>query len=464
MSRDICRPAIVSRFENGRLRGFVRSSKLERMFESLPDGAADPVTMLADAVTVLQRLDLAALGNGQLLELLRQVETQKARLAAIDHALVAEVDQRGVAADHGCRDTAVLLRHTLRIDPGEAAGRVRAARALGPRRGLTGEPLAPVFPTLAAACAAGAVSARHARVITATVDALPSAVAAEHDTRVEAFLTEQAAQFDPQTLARIARRLADTLDPDGTLTDARDRQRRRELNVRQRRDGSARVEAELTAICAEALVTVLDTLARPRPADNGAADPRSPGQRRHDALHDTLLTLLRSDQLPACGGVAATILLTATTDQLAHHRGLVRTGHGALIPAEQALTLIGDAQLLPVVFANAKKIDAYGSTQRIFTAQQRLAMAARDLGCSFPGCDIGPAGCQAHHLTDYTITRRTRIDDGTLLCGFHQREHQRLGRQCRMIDGSPHWIPPGWIDPDQAPRRNHAHDPAPAPP
>jgi hypothetical protein len=30
-----------------------------------------------------------------------------------------------------------------------------------------------------------------------------------------------------------------------------------------------------------------------------------------------------------------------------------------------------------------------------------------------------------------------------------------------MIHGTPHWIPPPWIDPDQTPRRNTIHDPAP---
>jgi hypothetical protein len=27
------------------------------------------------------------------------------------------------------------------------------------------------------------------------------------------------------------------------------------------------------------------------------------------------------------------------------------------------------------------------------------------------------------HITDYAITKRTSVDDGTLLCGYHHREH-----------------------------------------
>jgi len=87
-------------------------------------------------------------------------------------------------------------------------------------------------------------------------------------------------------------------------------------------------------------------------------------------------------------------------------------------------------------------------------------MIARDQGCSFPGCTAPPAWCQAHHVTDFALTRRTCVDDGTLLCGFHHREHPALGWTCRMIDGVPHWTAPTWIDPEQTPRRNRMHDPA----
>lgn len=190
--------------------------------------------------------------------------------------------------------------------------------------------------------------------------------------------------------------------------------------------------------------------------------PEEDRQLGNDALQDALLALIRAEQLPACGGVAATILLTMTSDQLATRSGLVATGHGATIALTQALELAGDAQLVPVVLDSLKAITAYGDTQRIFTRQQRHAMAARDHGCSFPDCDVPPAWCEAHHITDFALTRRTRVDDGSLLCGYHHREHERLGWHCEMINGLPHWIPPAWIDPARTPRRNHLHDPAPA--
>ena len=89
-------------------------------------------------------------------------------------------------------------------------------------------------------------------------------------------------------------------------------------------------------------------------------------------------------------------------------------------------------------------------------------MIARDGGCSFPGCDVKPNWCQAHHIVDYALGGPTSIDNGAMLCGFNHRDHSRTGWSCRMLNGTPHWIPPTWIDATQTPRRNHAHDPIPA--
>jgi hypothetical protein len=252
--------------------------------------------------------------------------------------LIAEIDSRGLAHERACRNTAALVTQLVRVSPAEATARVRAAADIGPRRGLSGQVLPPVFAQVAAAQAAGTISTIHARVVTATIDALPGAVQIEHEEWVQQFLVEQAGELDPALLKQVARRVTDTLDPDGTLTEERDRARRRDLTVRQRRDGSAHVEAELTAICAEALLSVLDSLAKPTPAEDGTHDPRTPGQRSHDGLQDALLALLRSGKLPACNGVAATIVLTMTDQQAETRTGLATTGHGALISVDQALT------------------------------------------------------------------------------------------------------------------------------
>jgi hypothetical protein len=85
-------------------------------------------------------------------------------------------------------------------------------------------------------------------------------------------------------------------------------------------------------------------------------------------------------------------------------------------------------------------------------------MLARDGGCSYPGCDATLGWLDAHHVTDHATTKRTSVDDGTLVCGTHHDTFQRMGWTSRMLNGRPHWVPPDWLDPDQKPVRNHMQD------
>ena len=83
-------------------------------------------------------------------------------------------------------------------------------------------------------------------------------------------------------------------------------------------------------------------------------------------------------------------MVTLTPEQFQTRTGLVGTGHGTLISVDEALTLFGDARVMPVVLGKTRQLTEYGSTHRIFTEGQRLAMTARDRACSFPGCDQPP--------------------------------------------------------------------------
>ena len=47
---------------------------------------------------------------------------------------------------------------------------------------------------------------------------------------------------------------------------------------------------------------------------DGQQDPRTPGQRRHDALNDLLAMLQRAHALPTAGGVSATLIITMSTE------------------------------------------------------------------------------------------------------------------------------------------------------
>ena len=224
-----------------------------------------------------------------------------------------------------------------------------------------------------------------------------------------------------------------------------------------RPDGSGRASIELTAAGVAITQAWLDALSAPMPGPDGERDRRTAGQRRYDAFEQIGRRALRTGELPDCGGTPATLLLTLTLDQLESRLGYATTTHGGLISVPEALRLAAEAELIPVVLGDGGGILAYGRSRRVATPGQRQALAARDGGCSFPSCDRPPDWCQAHHVTGWIDGGCTDVDNLTLVCGYHHREFQRQGWACIMLHGTPHWIPPAWLDRDQRPRRNTTH-------
>ena len=354
----------------------------------------------------------------QLLELTAALEIDARQRASVQHAVVAELDARGVAGELGCASTAVLLSERLRIGRREATGRVRLAAELGPRRAMSGQALPARFPQVASAVAQGAISGRHAALICRTVDELPEA-AVEHAAAVEAMLVEHARVVNPDQLAVLTRTVRACLDPDGVLASERDHERRRQATLTALPDGSGRLQAQLTAEATAVWQTILDTLARPpRTATRGEPDRRSPAQRRHDALADAGQRLLRAGTLPDAGGTPATVLVTLTVDQLEARTGMVTTAHGGLISVPQALRIAAEANIVPVVIGDAGGVLGYGLTRRTASIGQRRALAARDGGCSFPGCDRPPDWCHTHHVTAWADGGHTDLENLTLRMRF----------------------------------------------
>jgi hypothetical protein len=389
---------------------------------------------------------LASLTREELLSFAAQLEAHRRRLAALDHLVVAELEARGVAKEVGARDTADLLVQHLRLSRRVARRRVADAAALGPRRALTGEPLPPLRPALATAVAAGDISDDHVHVAMTAVDDLPAEVQDE----AERFLTEKARELEPGQLRIVARRVVDTLDPDGRRPTEAEHQSRRTLWLERRPDGSAELSGHLTPEAGVKFQTVLDALSAPAPADDAAPDPRTASQRRHDALIDILDRVLHSGTLPDAGGVPTTLVLTTTGR-------VTRTDHDAVIDPELVTRLTDTADLYRVDFDDVTGDLSLGHTRRLAQPAQRRALAARDRGCSFPNCTVPPAWCQAHHIVGWRAGGPTDLDNLTLLCGHHHRSFETAGWECVMLDSRPHWRPPAWLDPQRRPRRNTAH-------
>jgi uncharacterized protein DUF222/HNH endonuclease len=408
------------------------------------------------AVSDLATADLSALDESQLLNLIRTVEKVRRKAESFDHVAIPELEARGIPARYVLRGTSQFVAGLLNLAPSESAARVRHAHELGVRVQLTGERIEPLLPVLAAARVGGVVSAKQAEVIIRCLGKLRGAqLPVDELAKAEGFLVEQAELFDAATLAGIASRLLDILLPDGTLADERWQQRHRFLSCVPNGEGRLRLTADLDSETAALALAVLHSLAAPKPTADGDRDERTAGQRMHDAFRSVLKMALRSAELPRTAGVPATVLITMTAEQFETGTGLARTSFGQKMSVDQALRIADHACIAWVVHDSKGGVLNYGTSQRCATEKQTLALIARDQGCAFPGCTDPPEWTEKHHVVPWSQGGRTDVDNLCLLCDFHHDRIDSHGWSVTMLDGVPWFIPPAWLDPSQAPRRNY---------
>lgn len=404
----------------------------------------------------------AKLTDADLLAEIGQLERQARRLASAWHSLITQAEQRLLPQRIGATSTSAMLQSLLRLSPTEAKQRVMAAAVLAPRVGLTGESLPPLLPVVADAQRGGEISAEHARVITRTMERIPAGVALDLFDAAERSLTSAAQELRPREVGQLGERLLAHLDPDGVLQSDAEHERRRVFDLIPLADGSYRAHGYLTPDCGAQLLAAISPRSAPAPTDDDVPDPRTPAQRRHDALAELAGLTVRRNELVEGRGTTQ-LIITMTADQLASGEGLAETSFGQFIPAREALRLADEAALAFLLRDARGAVLAEGRSRRLATRSQSLALIARDKGCSFPGCDRPPDWTQRHHVLSWMEGGPTDVDNLTLLCGSHHRNFERWGWCCRMIDGLPWWIPPPWLDRQQRPRLNTRIRPARSP-
>jgi hypothetical protein len=145
-----------------------------------------------------------ALSDADLLAELRTRESLMRRQAIADHALLAEIDRRGIAGRLSMPSTAALLQTMLLVSPSTAKQRVQDARTFGPRVTMSGEALEPLLPMVAVGQASGVVSVEQARTIAKVLDRMPGTVSQADFEAAERHLVDAAESLRPRELARSA--------------------------------------------------------------------------------------------------------------------------------------------------------------------------------------------------------------------------------------------------------------------
>ena len=112
----------------------------EREQRSVLDVALD--TLEATLTEVIEKIETGGLDQltaEQKISWWRRFETFRNRLPLIDHSLIADAEATDLPATSCSSSLSGFLVQVLQLSPGEAASRVRAAAAIGPRTSMLGE-------------------------------------------------------------------------------------------------------------------------------------------------------------------------------------------------------------------------------------------------------------------------------------------------------------------------------------
>jgi hypothetical protein len=397
--------------------------------------------LLAVAVEELAAEDLYALPAGEAAQRVLVLRRLLERLEGHWLRELAAVDGRGAAGtEDGTRadSTASWLRNRARMSPADAHQRVRVARALhrGPLAGT------------AQALADGEIAYPHAAALVRGTQHLPGPVTAA----AEPVLLAAASRLDPPWLRQVVTHLADVADPQAADERAQRQHDRRGLWLAATFEGMVAVDGLLDPEAGQTLLTALEPLARPTTAE----DARSGAQRRADALTELARRALEGGRLPHTGGVRPQVTVTVELASLLGQPGLPGGDGGLLgpLPAETARRLACDATVTRVLVTRhphhpapegdpatglAARLQAavallppalggaptqpleVGRATRVVSPAQRTALAVRDGGCRFPGCDRPLAWCEAHHLRHWLHGGATDLANLVLLCRAHHR-------------------------------------------
>ena len=415
----------------------------------------EPVQVLSDCLDSLGAA-LPGLGDKDVVQALRDLETLSRKAHSVILEVVAEVEARGTATREGFGSTARLLAGMLRLSAAEARTRVEHAAVVGARRGLTGEPLGPRLPATAATLSSGQLGVGQLRVITETLAALPVSVPEPVRHRVEADLARYGRDFAPRGLRVIAQRIVATLDPDGR--EPRDptpsAPARGELWLRDRRDGRLGLEGWLDAEHGAMVRSLIEQLAVPRPATDSVPDPRTTSQRQADALIELCERARSAEEFPTAGGEPPHLSVTIDWEALRTALGSATLDHGVPISAADARRLACDCVLIPVVLGVESEPLDVGRATRTVPRAIRRALVARDGGCSFPGCDRPPQLCTCHHVRHWAEGGATSVGNCCLLCPAHHQQVHLQGWDVTIHGGRVEFRPPAIIDPDRKPLTN----------
>jgi hypothetical protein len=445
----------------------------------LPDSPIELMAVLRATVDRLGSAVWTAETEDALLAAERDLETARRAAEGVDAQLFTEINDRCAYTRDGFCHPITFLAKGLRLGRGEARKRYRRAAKIARLTSMTGQTMDPKLPATAAAVAQGTISAAHVDEIAEVIAHIPHRIPEDVVATAETDLAAMATQLTPWEVRKAGIALLSYLDPDGSLSDDRDRAGHRRLSLApQDRELMTKLTGQLTPALRAKFELVLANYAAPgmnNPADtaeerlggsvtdidpdNPAAaerltqarrrDHRSPTQRNHDALEAMCDYLTGHGGLGSPRTIPGQFIVTATIADLKAGCGQALTTTGALIPVGDLVHVAAQLDPSLVVFRDhTREILYHGRAKRSATFAQRCALFARDRGDTNPDSDVPFIHTQAHHLPDWAKGGATDIDKLTPTSGPNNRN----------VGGKPYQWDTGLQGTPRVNNTHHPHD------
>ena len=433
---------------------------------SLPPSIRDSHDTVVAVASALDVAQIGPLTDTDLLDLARLLASQQS-LIATNAALVAgEIARRsapqfgssGLAQRLGHRTPQELVRVTTNATRREAVASIRV--------GLLTVETPPWLAPVSAALAQRVITTSQAESIRSGLGEPGEWVSTEDLREAARSLCALAPSVDADRLHAAARELRDSLDEAGIADRESVRRAARSLRLRRVNDGMTQITWLLDPESAAVVTDLFDRATSPRRGgprfvkmdDRATANRALADERTTDQLaSDVFLELLRqgadadSRALLATGAPVLNVLVARTNLES-------RSGHGFI-----------EGQTVPVSIATVERVacssrtseislDATGRVldlgrqQRLYSRHQRAALAVRDGGCRWAGCDRPPSWSEAHHTRHWSRDGgRTSVDDGILLCRHHHLLSHNNGWEITHAGGECWLVPPVHVDATQTP-------------
>ena len=251
--------------------------------------------------------------------------------------------------------------------------------------------------------------------------------------RASEHLVSEAPERTVEELWQQARSIRDLLDPDGAEERFLARFEQRSFRIFRGQDGQKRANMVLDDEGDLFLETLLAAGLRPRrggprfvdadekdQAASLADDPRTNDQLAYDLMMDVLRAGSLADAESVFGTRQAGVRLVQTVRADGNAAPIAHAeDHLVSVPGAVAEQRICESGVVPITVDSCGNPLNMGREQRLFTSQQRIALAVRDGGCRWRGCDRPASYCEAHHIDPYSEGGRTDVDRGILLCRYH---------------------------------------------